>query len=81
MLDESLNNKEVSMSASISDIKCSSEKYIDISAKSEIFIQKDGKTIEKLSNIQTDREKTARSLFGILPSNIDVDKERMDKFY
>ena len=44
------------------------------------MITKDGKVIAKLTNPYQDRVETAKSLFGILPIDADVDGAKRERF-
>lgn len=48
------------------------EKYLLLAATEDIFITYNGKTIAKLSNPYQDRVAIAKSLFGIIPTNMTL---------
>ena len=54
-------------------------KYLVLSAKEDIFITKNGKVVAKLTNPYQDRVETAKSLFGILPIDADVDGTKRER--
>ena len=68
------------MIKTIQDLKDNPENHINMNDKHEIFITENGEKIAKLSSVQTDRDKIARSLFGIIPSDIDDDEARKERF-
>ena len=58
------------------------EKYLLLAATEDIFITYNGKTIAKLSNPYQDRVAIAKSLFGIIPTNMtlgEVHEERLQQ--
>lgn len=57
------------------------EKYLLLAA-TEVFITYNGKAIAKLSNPYQDRVAIAKSLFGIIPTNMtlgEVNEERLQQ--
>ncbi len=50
-----------------------------LSATEDIFITKNGKIIAKLTNPYQDRVKTAKSLFGILPKDVDLEEAKAER--
>lgn len=67
------------MSVTATELKNNLGKYLVLSAKEDIFITKDGKVVAKLTNPYQDRVETAKSLFGILPIDADVDGTKRDR--
>ena len=58
------------------------EKYLLLAATEYNFITNNGKTIAKLSNPYQDRVAIAKSLFGIIPTNMtlgEVNEERLQQ--
>lgn len=58
------------------------EKYLLLAATEDIFITYNGKAIAKLSNPYQDRVAIAKSLFGIIPTNMtlgEVNEERLQQ--
>lgn len=45
---------------------------MSINAMEDVFIIKNGKIATKLKNSYSDRVEVAKSLFGILPKNVDM---------
>lgn len=69
------------MSITATELKQNLGKYLLLSVHEDIYITKNGKTIAKLTNPNQNRVETARSLFGILPEDADIEgsrKERLD---
>lgn len=70
------------MSITQTELKHNLSKYLELSSTEDIFITKQGKIIAKLTNPQKDRVDIAKSLFGILPSNVSLEEakeERLDE--
>ncbi|MDE7250468.1 MAG: type II toxin-antitoxin system prevent-host-death family antitoxin, partial [Lachnospiraceae bacterium] len=61
------------MSVTSTELKNNLEKYLVLSATEDVFITKNGKVIAKLTNPYQNRVETAKSLFGILPVDADMD--------
>ena len=70
------------MSITATELKLNLGKYLMLSATEDIFITKNGKVVAKLSNPFQDRVDIAKSLFGVLPSDItleDAQRERLER--
>ena len=67
------------MSITATELKQNLGKYLLLSAKEDIFITKNGKTIAKFTNPHQNRVNAAKSLFGILPEDADLDKSREER--
>ena len=70
------------MSITATELKLNLSKYLLLSATEDIFITKNGKVVAKLSNPFQDRVDVARSLFGVLPSDVtpeEAREERLDR--
>ena len=70
------------MSITATELKMNLGKYLMLAEKEDIYITKNGKVVAKLSNPNQDRVDMAKSLFGILPSDITLEeakKERLSK--
>jgi len=50
--------------------------YLELVAKEDIVITRNGKRIAKLTDIANDRTDILQSLTGILPSDISLEEER-----
>ncbi len=64
------------MSITATELKNNLGKYLLLSATEDVFITKNGKIIAKLTSPYQDRVETAKSLFGILPVNADLEAAR-----
>lgn len=67
------------MSITATELKKNLGKYLMLSATEDVFITKNGRIIAKLTNPHQNRVDTARSLFGILPSDADIETARMER--
>ncbi len=67
------------MSVTATELKNNLGKYLVLSATEDIFITKNGKVIAKLTNPYQDRVATAKSLFGILPKDADIEESRQER--
>ena len=61
------------MSVTATELKNNLGKYLVLSATEDVFITKNGKVVAKLTNPYQDGVETAKSLFGILPIDADMD--------
>lgn len=70
------------MSITATELKMNLGKYLLLAEKEDVFITRNGKVVAKLTNPYLDRVETAKSLFGVIPSDITLEeaqKERLDK--
>lgn len=67
------------MSVTATELKNNLGKYLVLSATEDIFITKNGKVIAKLTNPYQDRVATAKSLFGILPKDADIEESKQER--
>ncbi len=67
------------MSITATELKNNLGKYLLLSATEDVFITKNGKIIAKLTSPYQDRVETAKSLFGILPVNADLEAAREER--
>ncbi len=67
------------MSVTATELKNNLGKYLLLSATEDVFITKNGKVVEKLTSPYENRVQTARSLFGILPREADIDEARRER--
>ena len=67
------------MSVTATELKNNLSKYLLLSATEDVFITKNGKVIAKLTNPYQDRVETAKSLFGILPADINVEESKAER--
>ena len=67
------------MSITATELKQNLGKYLLLSAKEDIYITKQGKVIAKLTNPYQNRVDTAKSLFGILPKDVNESDEKAER--
>ena len=67
------------MSVTATELKNNLGKYLLLSATEDVFITKNGKVVAKLTGPYENRVQTARSLFGILPREADIDEARRER--
>lgn len=70
------------MSITATELKTNLAKYLTLAETEDIYITRNGKVIAKLTNPYQDRVDIAKSLFGVLPSDVtleDAKKERLEK--
>ena len=67
------------MSITATELKQNLGKYLLLSAKEDIFITKNGKIVAKLTNPYENRVNTAKSLFGILPIEADLEDAKAER--
>jgi antitoxin (DNA-binding transcriptional repressor) of toxin-antitoxin stability system len=67
------------MSITATELKLNLGKYLKLSEHEDIYITKNGKVIAKLSNPNIDRIEMAKSLLGVIPCDITVDKAREER--
>lgn len=63
------------------ELKNNLSKYLLLSATEDILITKNGKVIAKLVNPYQSRVDTAKSLFGILPKDADLDASKEERLH
>ncbi|MCQ2409392.1 MAG: type II toxin-antitoxin system prevent-host-death family antitoxin [Clostridia bacterium] len=63
------------MSITSTELKMNLSKYLVLSEQEDIFITKNGRVIAKISNPYRDRVEDIKTLFGIIPSDADCEKE------
>ena len=68
-----------SMSVTATELKNNLGKYLSLSATEDVFITKNGKVVAKLTNPYQDRVEIAKSLFGILPKDADLEMARAER--
>lgn len=67
------------MSITATELKQNLSKFLLLSAKEDIYITKQGKVIAKLTNPYQNRVNTAKSLFGILPEDVNEFEEKSER--
>ena len=64
---------------SLSDLKANAGKYVTLAQKQDVFITRNGKLVAKLTTAKADKVEAAKSLFGILPSDVDLNRSREER--
>ncbi|MDE6016870.1 MAG: type II toxin-antitoxin system prevent-host-death family antitoxin [Acetatifactor sp.] len=67
------------MSITATELKQNLGKYLLLSANEDIYITKNGKVVAKLTNPNQNRVNTAKSLFGILPEDANLEDEKAER--
>lgn len=67
------------MSIIATELKNNLEKYLQISATEDVFITRNGEVVAKLTSPYYDRVETAKSLFGILPKDINIEELKIER--
>ena len=67
------------MSITATELKQNLGKYLMLAATEDVFITRNGKIVAKLSNPYQDRVDVAKSLSGIIPSDITVEEARDER--
>ncbi|MCM1167966.1 MAG: type II toxin-antitoxin system prevent-host-death family antitoxin [Lachnospiraceae bacterium] len=67
------------MSITATELKMNLGKYLSLSETEDIYITKNGKIVAKLTNPNADRVEMARSLFGIIPSDVTLDMAKAER--
>ena len=67
------------MSISVTELESNLGKYLKLAENEDIFITRNGKVVAKLSNPNADRVEMAKSLLGVIPSDITVEEAREER--
>jgi len=67
------------MSITATELKMNLGKYLLLAEKEDIFITRNGKVVAKLTNPYQDRVETAKSLFGIIPTDVTLEEAREER--
>ena len=67
------------MSITATELKSNLGKYLMLAATEDIFVTKNGKVVAKISNPYQDRVDIAKSLFGILPTDVTLEEAREER--
>ena len=67
------------MSITATELKNNLGKYLLLAETEDIFITKNGKVVAKLVNPYQNRVDTAKSLFGILPKDANIEESRAER--
>ena len=67
------------MSITATELKTNLGKYLMLAETEDIYITKNGKVVAKLSNPNQDRIDIAKSLFGIIPSDVTLEESKEER--
>ena len=67
------------MSITATELKNNLSKYLLLSATEDVYITRNGKVISKLTNPFQSRVDIAKSLFGVIRSDITLEQAREEK--
>ena len=67
------------MSITATELKLNLSKYLLLAETEDVFITRNGKVIAKLTNPYQDRVDVAKSLFGILPSDVTLEESKEER--
>ena len=67
------------MSITATELKMNLSKYLLLAEKEDIYITRNGRIVAKLSNPYQDRVDMAKSLFGVLPTDITLEEAREER--
>ena len=67
------------MSITATELKNNLGKYLLLCATEDIYITKNGKIVAKLTNPHQNKVEKAKSLFGILPSDISLEDAKAER--
>ena len=67
------------MSITVTELKLNLGKYLKLAEHEDILITRNGKVVAKLSNPNADRVEMAKSLLGVIPSDITVEDAREER--
>lgn len=67
------------MSITATELKSNLGKYLMLAETEDIYITKNGKIVAKLSNPYQDKVNIAKSLFGVLPSDMTLEESREER--
>ena len=69
------------MALTATELKSNLGKYLKLAENEDIFITRNGKVVAKLSNPNADRVEMAKSLLGVIPSDITVEEAQEERSY
>lgn len=71
---------EVLMFVTTAELQKNLTKYIILSETEQIFVTENGRVVAMLLNPNQNRIETAKSLFGILPSDVSLEELKDERF-
>ena len=67
------------MSVTTAELQKNLTKYIILSETEQILVTENGRVVAMLSNPNQNRIETAKSLFGILPSDVSLEESKDER--
>ena len=67
------------MSVTTEELQKNLTKYIILSETEQVLVTENGKVVAMLSNPNQNRIETAKSLFGILPSDVSLEDSKIER--
>lgn len=67
------------MQISLRELADNPAKYVLLADTQDIFITDEGKNLAKLTSIKSDKVAIAKSLFGIIPQNVDLESIKNER--
>ena len=67
------------MSITATELKSNLGKYLKLAENEDIFITRNGKVVAKLSNPNAARVEMAKTLLGVIPSDITVEEAQEER--
>jgi antitoxin (DNA-binding transcriptional repressor) of toxin-antitoxin stability system len=67
------------MSITATELKVNLGKYLLLAETEDIYITRNGKVVAKLSNPYQDRVDVAKSLFGVLPTDMTLEEAQEER--
>lgn len=67
------------MEISIAELSKNTDKYVNMANEQEIFITRDGMPAARLVSIENPKVKSLKELIGLLPSDLDTEKLRLER--
>ncbi len=61
---------------SLSELKTHVGKYVGLADREVVYITKNGRRVAKLTSAKPDKVALAKSLFGIVPADADLEQSR-----
>ncbi|MGI6162797.1 MAG: type II toxin-antitoxin system Phd/YefM family antitoxin [Bacillota bacterium] len=61
------------------ELKTNLGKYLELAAKQDIYVTKNGRRVAKLTSATTDKVALLDSLVGIVPKAVDMDDARIER--
>ena len=67
------------MQVSVAELETDAGRYVDLAETQDIFITKNGKQVAKIVSAEIDKVAAMRSIFGVIPSDADLNEVRAER--